>query len=103
MSRTVDSMPNSKRRSADGSRGRDGRDGRQGSPAPYDVMIVGGGPAGLNAALVLGRCRRRVLVVDAGRPRNAASRAMHGYLGHDGINPHEFLSLGRSEVARYGV
>src|SRR3954469_8202084 len=75
--------------------------GRQ--AAPYDVLIVGGGPAGLNAALVLGRCRRRVLVVDAGRPRNAASRAMHNYLGHDGINPHEFLTLGRAEAARYGV
>jgi thioredoxin reductase len=82
---------------------RNGRDGGVGPSAAYDVVIVGGGPAGLSAALVLGRCRKRVLVVDAGRPRNAASRAMHGYLSRDGIDPHEFLRLGRAEVDRYGV
>src|SRR4051812_43081413 len=89
--------------SREGSRRRDGRNGRGGPSALYDVAIVGGGPAGLNAALVLGRCRRRVLVIDAGRPRNAAARSMHGYLSRDGINPHELLRLGRAEIARYGV
>jgi thioredoxin reductase len=69
----------------------------------YDVIIVGGGPAGLSAGLVLGRCRRTVLICDHGRPRNAASQAMHGYLTRDGANPLEFLRLGRDEVARYGV
>ncbi len=96
-------MAKTKRSSGNRSRGRDGRDGRDGPPAPYGVVIVGGGPAGLSAALVLGRCRRRVLVVDSGRPRNAAARAMHGYLSRDGINPRELLRLGREEIARYEV
>ena len=68
-----------------------------------DVLVVGGGPAGLSAALVLGRSRRRVLVVDGGRPRNAAAGHMQGYLGRDGLAPAEFLALGREEVRRYGV
>lgn len=69
----------------------------------YDVIIVGGGPAGLSAALVLGRCRRKVLVCDAGKPRNAAAVKMHGYVSRDGINPRELLRLAREEVACYGV
>jgi thioredoxin reductase len=67
----------------------------------YDVVIVGAGPAGLSAALMLGRCRRTVLICDTGKPRNAVSHALHGYLSRDGINPREFLALGRRELERY--
>ena len=67
----------------------------------YDVIIVGAGPAGLSAALMLGRSRRRVLVCDTGRPRNAASRAMHGYLTRDGIPPAEFLTIAREQLRQY--
>ncbi len=67
----------------------------------YDVIIVGAGPAGLSAALMLGRCRRRVLVCDTGRPRNAASRAMHGYLSRDGVDPAEFLKIAREQMQKY--
>lgn len=70
-------------------------------PGLWDVVIVGAGPAGLSAALILGRCRRTVLVCDMGRPRNAASRALHGYLTRDGIPPFEFLDTARQELARY--
>ncbi|KQV65823.1 thioredoxin reductase [Nocardioides sp. Root122] len=70
---------------------------------PYDVTIVGGGAAGLSAALVLGRARRRVAVVDAGHPRNAPAAHMHGFLGSDGLPPAELLARGRAEVAGYGV
>jgi thioredoxin reductase len=69
----------------------------------YDVTIVGGGPAGLSAALVLGRCRRSVLLCDAGAPRNAASRALHGYLTRDGVPPLDLLRLGRDELRHYGI
>lgn len=68
-----------------------------------DVLVVGGGAAGLSGALTLGRARRRVLVVDAGEPRNAPAAHMHAYLGHDGLPPAELLARGRAEVARYGV
>ena len=67
----------------------------------YDVVIVGAGPAGLSAALMLGRCRRTVLICDNGRPRNAASRALHGYLTRDGIDPREFRAFGRDELRHY--
>ncbi|GAA3019935.1 NAD(P)/FAD-dependent oxidoreductase [Streptomyces lactacystinicus] len=69
----------------------------------YDVVVVGAGAAGLNAALVLGRARRRVAVVDAGEPRNAPAAHMHGYLSRDGMPPAALLAVGREEVARYGV
>lgn len=67
----------------------------------YDVIIVGAGPAGLNAALVLGRCRRRVLICDHGKPRNAASPALHGFLSRDGVDPLELLRIGREQLATY--
>ena len=69
----------------------------------YDAIIVGGGPAGLSAALILGRCRRTVLLCDTGRPRNAASRAPHGFLSRDGIPPRDLLRIGRRQISRYGV
>lgn len=69
----------------------------------YDVVIVGAGPAGLSAALVLGRCRRRVLVCDAGSPRNARARELHGYLTRDGIPPLDLLRAGREELRPYGI
>ena len=68
----------------------------------YDVVIVGGGAAGLSAALMLGRARRRVLVVDARAPRNAKAAHMHGYLSRDGMPPLELLEVGRDEVLSYG-
>jgi thioredoxin reductase len=67
----------------------------------YDVIVVGAGPAGLSAALILGRARRRVLVCDSGHPRNAASRAMHGYLSRDGMPPREFLATARQQLRQY--
>jgi len=69
----------------------------------YDVAIVGGGAAGLSAALVLGRARRRVAVVDAGAPRNAPAAHMQGFLSRDGMAPAALLAAGRAEVAGYGV
>ncbi len=69
----------------------------------YDVVVVGGGAAGLSAALVLGRARRRVAVVDAGLPRNAPAAHMQGFLSRDGMPPSELLAAGRAEVASYGV
>jgi thioredoxin reductase len=69
----------------------------------YDVVVVGGGAAGLSAALVLGRARRRVAVIDSGHPRNAPAAHMQGFLGSDGLPPSELLAKGREEIARYGV
>jgi thioredoxin reductase len=66
-----------------------------------DVIIVGGGPAGLSAALILGRCRRRVLLVDAGHPRNAVTPHMHGFLGRDGCAPGDLRADARRELAAY--
>jgi thioredoxin reductase len=61
----------------------------------YDAIVVGGGPAGLNGALMLGRSRRSVLVVDVGAPRNLRAEGVHGLLGHDGIPPAELIKRGR--------
>lgn len=68
-----------------------------------DVIIVGGGPAGLSCALVLGRCRRDVLLIDDGTPRNGPSRASHGFFTRDGASPGELLAAGRAQLAPYGV
>jgi thioredoxin reductase len=68
----------------------------------YDVVIVGGGAAGLSAATTLARALRSVLVIDSGKPRNAPAAAVHGYLSRDGMNPRELLSIGRREVLAYG-
>ena len=68
----------------------------------YDVVIVGGGAAGLSAALVLSRARRRVAVVDSGLPRNAPAAHMHGFLSRDGMPPRDLLAAGRAEVSGYG-
>lgn len=68
----------------------------------FDVVIVGGGAAGLSAALVLSRTRRKVLVVDSGAPRNAPASHMHGFLSRDGMPPTRLLAMGRDEVQRYG-
>jgi thioredoxin reductase len=66
-----------------------------------DVVIVGGGPAGLAAALVLGRCLRNVVLFDIGNPRNAPARIFNGYLSRDGSTPGEFLSICRDQLQRY--
>ena len=69
----------------------------------YDVAVVGGSAAGLSAALVLGRARRRVVVIDAGAPRNAPAAHMHGFLSRDGMPPAELLATGRAELRSYDV
>ena len=68
----------------------------------YDVVVIGGGAAGLNGALMLARARRSVLVIDGGQPRNAPATGVHGLLGHDGVPPGELLDRGRQEVRSYG-
>jgi thioredoxin reductase len=68
----------------------------------YDVAVIGGGAAGLSAALVLSRARRSVAVVDAGEPRNSPAAHMQGFLSRDGMPPRDLLAAGRNEVQRYG-
>jgi thioredoxin reductase len=68
-----------------------------------DCIVVGAGPAGLSAALTLGRARRKVLVLDSGEPRNYAAHEMHGVLGMDGLPPAELRRRGVEEIARYGI
>lgn len=72
-------------------------------PELFDVIVVGGGPAGLSAATVLARSRRRVVVYDAGNPRNIRSHGMHGYLTREGMRPPEFLRIAREQIAGYGA
>ena len=69
----------------------------------YDVVVVGGGATGLSAALVLGRARRRVAVIDAGEPRNAPAAHMQGFLSRDGMPPADLLAAARAEILGYGV
>ena len=69
----------------------------------YDALIVGAGPAGLSATLILGRCRRRVLLCDSGVHRNSASQAIHGLLGHEGCPPSELLAIGSRELKNYAA
>lgn len=73
-----------------------------GRPDDVDVVVIGGGAAGLSAALVLARARRNVLVIDAGSPRNAPAAHMHGFLSRDGFPPAELLTIARAEITGYG-
>lgn len=68
----------------------------------YEVVVVGGGAAGLSAAVTLGRALRSTLVIDAGEPRNGPAAGVHGFLSRDGVSPGELLAQGRMEVLRYG-
>src|SRR5882672_4924143 len=68
----------------------------------YDVVVVGGGAAGLSGAVALARSRRSVLIIDAGDPRNAPAAHVHSFLTRDGTPPAEIYTAGRSEVTRYG-
>src|SRR3712207_8149912 len=69
--------------------------------APYDAVIVGGGPAGLSPALVLGRARKRVLVIDEQRPANAVSQGVGGLLGHDRVKPADLRASGRRQLEEH--
>jgi thioredoxin reductase len=68
----------------------------------FDVVVIGGGAAGLSGALTLTRARRSVLVLDAGEPRNAPATGVHGFLTRDGLRPSELVATGAAEVAHYG-
>lgn len=68
----------------------------------FDVVVIGGGAAGLSGALTLARARRSVLVIDSGEPRNAPASRVHGYLGREGVAPAELVAVGREEVTGYG-
>lgn len=76
--------------------------GNFGADDRYDVVVIGGGAAGLAGALALARSRRRVLVIDDGQPRNAPAGHVHNYLGREGTPPADLLAIGRAEVAGYG-
>ncbi|WP_246075148.1 FAD-dependent oxidoreductase [Nonomuraea terrae] len=81
----------------------DGTDARSSDDGGCHVVVVGAGAPGLNAALVLRRVRREVVVIDAGEPRNAPAAHMHGLLSRDRLPPATLLERGRAEIARYGV
>lgn len=66
-----------------------------------DVVIIGGGPAGLSAGLVLGRARKKTLIIDEGQPRNAVTREAHGFLTRDGISPHDFRNIAKEQLRTY--
>ncbi len=82
--------------------GRNDMEQRQAQQRRYDVVVVGGGAAGLSGALTLARARRSVLVIDAGEPRNAPASHVHNYLGRESTPPGELLAIGRGEVTGYG-
>ncbi|MBT1071403.1 NAD(P)/FAD-dependent oxidoreductase [Pelotalea chapellei] len=67
----------------------------------FDVIIAGGGIAGMSAALILGRCRRNILICDTGKPRNSSSKALHGFISRDGINPFELRHIIQEELKAY--
>jgi thioredoxin reductase len=69
----------------------------------YELVIVGGGPAGLSSALIAGRARRKALLVDGGVPRNAAAPAMHGFISRDGILPRDFRRIAHEELPKYST